>query len=137
MGQVQRVDANDVCEGRRESGEDGVAASIAGDGASSCMVSETSEREWWMRGAEEREDERERQEASVIVGAELPKPPATSFLSHPPRAFARLLSAPPPPLFAGLVRVPPPRVSARNKGEQGDHRGGGEEWRRARARTKE
>jgi hypothetical protein len=36
-----------------------------------------------MRGAEERGDERERQEVSVVIGVELPKPPATSFASHP------------------------------------------------------
>jgi hypothetical protein len=46
MGQVQRVDANDVCEGRRESGEHGTTVSIADDGASSCMASEEEEREW-------------------------------------------------------------------------------------------
>jgi hypothetical protein len=75
-----------------------------------------------MRGADERGDERERQEASVIVGAELPKLPATSFASHPNRAFARLLSAPlsassMPLLSTELVHVPLPRVSAHNKGE--------------------
>jgi hypothetical protein len=74
-----------------------------------------------MRGAEERGGEHERQEVSV-VGAELPKPPPTSFVSHPDRAFARLLSASlsassTPLLSAKLVRVPLPHVSAHNKGE--------------------
>jgi hypothetical protein len=133
MGQVQRTDAGaGVREGWRESGEHGAATSIADDGASLCMASEAEEREWWMRGAEEHEDERERQEVSVIVGAELPKLPATSFASHPdPRLCPSVECA-----AVYFLDVCWARLSAHDKAEKEDRRGGGEEWRRARARTK-